>query len=233
MTSKPDTNCSPPLCPLCAGRRISDYHRDQRRPYLKCLDCAIVYVDALFHLSPEDEKAQYDLHENDPDDPGYRRFLSRLTKPLLDLLPQYSEGLDFGCGPGPCLSVMLEQQGHSVQLYDLYYANNPALLENRYDFITATEVVEHLAQPGADLNRLWSLLKPGGVLGIMTKLTDDLKSFASWHYKTDPTHISFFSRESFEYLGAEWGATPEIIGADVIIFRKPGGVQQEMLQPNG
>ena len=50
-----------------------------------------------------------------------------------------SQGLDFGCGPGPCLSVMLEEQGHSLQLYDLYYANNRLLVNTEYDFITATE----------------------------------------------------------------------------------------------
>ena len=93
-------------------------------------------------------------------------------------------------------------------------------LSHSYDFITSTEVVEHLASPGLEMEKLWALLKPGGYLGIMTKQVTDRESFGLWHYKNDPTHISFFSHRSFQYLGNQWGSAPEFIGADVIIFRK-------------
>ena len=115
---------------------------------------------------------------------------------------------------------MLEEAGHQVALFDPFYANNPALLNRNYDFITATEVVEHLSRPGFELDRLWRLIKPGGLLGIMTKQVIDRTSFASWHYKNDPTHISFFSQATFSYLAEVWGASPEYMGDDVIILRK-------------
>lgn len=207
-------------CPLCAGAEVADYHRDQRRAYLQCLDCQLVFVPQRFHLSAEQEKAEYDLHENDPQDLGYRSFLNRLAEPLLDRLEPQSQGLDFGCGPGPCLSLMFEERGHRVALYDLYYANYPALLEVQYDFITATEVVEHLARPLVELEKLWRLLKPGGQLAMMTKLVASPEKFANWHYKSDPTHISFFSVATFDYLGQRWGSAPQFIGADVVIFTK-------------
>ncbi len=208
-------------CPLCNSSQMSHFCTDRLRNYLRCDCCGLVFVPKQFHLGPEQEKAQYDLHENIANDSGYRQFLSRLTEPLLERLPPESLGLDFGCGPGPCLSVMLEEQGHGMALYDLFYANDPTLLESEYDFITATEVVEHLSQPLMELQRLWGLLKPGGYLGLMTKLVASAEKFAHWHYKNDPTHISFFSRQSFDYLGQQWGCSPVFIGADVIIFRKP------------
>ena len=214
--SHPDSHC-----PLCNSPQTHHFCTDKLRDYLRCECCAMVFVPKQFHLTPEDEKAQYDLHDNNPNDTGYRSFLSRLTAPLLKCLPPQSAGLDFGCGPGPCLSVMLEEQGHGMALYDLFYANDPALLKSEYDFITATEVVEHLSQPLMELQRLWGLLKPGGYLGLMTKLVADADKFAHWHYKNDPTHICFFSRQSFDYLGQQWGCSPVFIGADVIIFRKP------------
>ena len=178
-----------------------------------------VCADKLSSLRYQ-EKAEYDLHQNDPQDLGYRSFLNRLAQPLLERLNPKSQGLDFGSGPGPCLSLILEEQGHTVALYDLYYASHPELLESQYDFITATEVVEHLVQPLLELERLWSLLKPGGQLGIMTKLVASPEKFVNWHYKSDPTHISFFSVATFEYLGQRWGSAPEFIGADVILFEK-------------
>ena len=207
-------------CPLCAGADVVGYHRDQRRAYLQCSACRLVFVPTSFHLSADQEKAEYDLHQNDPQDLGYRSFLNRLAQPLLERLNPKSQGLDFGSGPGPCLSLILEEQGHTVALYDLYYASHPELLESQYDFITATEVVEHLVQPLLELERLWSLLKPGGQLGIMTKLVASPEKFVNWHYKSDPTHISFFSVATFAYLGQQWGSAPQFIGADVIIFQR-------------
>jgi len=180
----------------------------------------LVSVPRQFHLSSEAEKEVYDQHQNSPEDMGYREFLAKLVKPLLARLPNNSCGLDFGSGPGPTLSVMLEDQGHSMNVYDLYYARDEAILGQFYDFITSTEVVEHLANPKLELERLWSLIEPGGYLGLMTKLVIDQKSFSSWHYKNDPTHISFFSKATFNYLARQWGAKVEFFGNDVIIFQK-------------
>jgi hypothetical protein len=207
-------------CPLCSGHSVAAYHSDKRRDYLQCSLCELVFVPFHQQLSRQDEKAIYDQHQNSAYDQGYREFLRRLTNPLLDQLKESSQGLDFGCGPGPTLSVMLEEQGHTMALFDLYYANDPAVLDRQYDFITSTEVIEHLAQPGAELQRLWNLLVTGGHLGLMTKQVRNRDAFANWHYKNDLTHISFFSEQTFVYLGQQWGSTPEFIGADVIIFRK-------------
>ena len=146
--------------------------------------------------------------------------MSRLADPLLDEIAPNSFGLDFGSGPGPTLSLMFEERGHRVAIYDPYYAPDELALDDDYDFITSTEVVEHLAAPGRELDRLWALLRPGGYLGLMTKQVTDRESFGRWHYKDDPTHISFFSNHSFQYLGARWGSAPTFIGADVILFRK-------------
>jgi hypothetical protein len=107
-----------------------------------------------------------------------------------------------------------------MNIYDLYYARDEAVLEKSYDFITSTEVVEHLACPKAELEHLWSLIDSEGYLGLMTKLVIDQKSFSSWHYKNDPTHICFFSKATFNYLARQWGAKVEFIGNDVIIFQK-------------
>ncbi|MDG2116078.1 MAG: class I SAM-dependent methyltransferase [Porticoccaceae bacterium] len=208
------------ICPLCGDNNISHYHSDSQRAYQQCEVCQLVFVAQQYQLSTAEEKAVYDLHQNRPDDLGYRRFLDRLATPLLGALSVPSDGLDFGCGPGPTLSLMLEEPGHQVALFDPFYANNPALLNRNYDFITATEVVEHLSRPGFELDRLWRLLKPGGLLGIMTKQVIDRTSFATWHYKNDPTHISFFSQATFSYLAEVWDASLEYMGDDVIILRK-------------
>lgn len=207
-------------CPLCAGRTLSAFHRDKRREYLRCETCRLVFVPPAFHLTAEAEKAEYDLHRNDPGDAGYRAFLGRLAEPLLARLTPGSLGLDFGCGPGPTLSCLFEEAGHEVALFDCFYANEPQVFDRRYDFITATEVVEHLHRPMDELTRLWSVLKPGGVLGLMTKLVIDADAFSRWHYKNDQTHVCFFSRDTFAWLAERLGADLEIIGNDVILLTR-------------
>ncbi|OUS03119.1 methyltransferase, partial [Gammaproteobacteria bacterium 54_18_T64] len=128
--------------------------------------------------------------------------------------------LDFGSGPGPTLSLMLEEAGHRVELYDPNYAPDEGVFSRQYDFITSSEVVEHLRAPGLELERLWTLLKPGGVLAIMTKRVIDQNAFARWHYKNDPTHIVFFSEQTFQWLGKQWQVEPVFYSADVVFFNK-------------
>lgn len=212
-------------CPLCHDVShnvvsIENYYSDKRRDYYQCSQCWLVFVPPCQHLSPEQEKAHYDLHQNNPDDLGYRKFLSRLAEPLMTVLKPGASGLDFGSGPGPTLSVMLEEMGFDMDIYDIFYANDASVLQDDYDFITATEVVEHLSQPGEVLEHLWSKIKPGGRLGIMTKMVLDKEAFSHWHYKNDQTHICFYSRETFKYLSEKWNASVQFPANDVILMQK-------------
>lgn len=214
---------NPTCCPLCGQAQAENtplFARDHRRQYRRCQRCLLVWVPPAFFLSPEREKAEYDLHENSIHDPGYRRFLSRLADPLMRYLDAGARGLDFGCGPGPALASMLEERGCHLSLYDIFYYPDRRVLQARYDFITATEVVEHLHKPGDELARLWQRLRPGGVLGIMTKRVSDREAFLGWHYRNDPTHVCFFSAETFDWWATRHGAGLLLPGADTALLFK-------------
>ncbi len=197
------------------------FDEDRNRRYWQCPSCALVFVEPGNLLSAQEEKAEYDLHENSPDDAGYRRFLSRLFDPLQHRLADTAVGLDFGCGPGPALSVMAAECGLSMNLYDPFYAPDRTVLDQHYDFITATEVVEHLYHPAEELDLLWGMLNPSGILAIMTKLVIDLQAFKNWHYKNDRTHVRFFSQRTFQWLAEKWQAQLEFVDKDVIFLQKP------------
>lgn len=210
-------------CPLCGGSRTSPFHRDTRREYHRCGVCGLVFVPARYFLSAEDEKRYYDRHQNHPADAGYRRFLGRLFEPLTQRLDAGARGLDFGSGPGPTLSRMLTEAGYPTAIYDPFYAPSTAVWHDRYDFVTASEVVEHLHRPMDELTRVWHVLRPGGWLGMMTKRVRDAAAFATWHYKNDPTHVSYFAESTFAWLATHWSAEVQIVGPDVVLLRKPGG----------
>jgi hypothetical protein len=129
-------------CPLCHTTDISIFARHPERDYVRCGFCQLIFVPPSQYLSAKDEKAQYDRHKNHPDDPAYRAFLSRMFLPLQHRLKAASYGLDFGSGPGPTLSLMFEEAGHTVNIYDHFYAPDSSTFTHSYDFITATEVVD-------------------------------------------------------------------------------------------
>lgn len=214
-------------CPLCGSAETAFYHRDERRDYRHCRRCDLVFVPPAFRLSPAEERAVYDRHENSPEDPGYRRFLSRLFEPLRERVSPGARGLDFGAGPGPTLSVMFEEAGHPMAIYDPFYAPDAGVLEEEYDFITATEVVEHLFTPGEVLAHLAGRLRPGGWLGLMTKRTTTREAFPRWHYILDPTHVGFFSEASFQWLADELGMSVEFPAADVVLLQRPAAGSRE------
>ena len=206
-------------CTLCGGAS-EFFHKDSARRYFRCQGCRLVMADPRTWPTREDEKSYYDLHQNAPSDLGYRRFLNRIFEPLNARLAAKSRGLDFGSGPGPTLSVMFTEAGHIMQIYDPFYAPAPAVLQSQYDFVTASEVVEHFHQPGDEFAKLWSLVNPRGWLGIMTKRLRNPDSFTRWHYKQDPTHVSFFSLETFHWLADHLQAECTVHGDDVVLFQR-------------
>jgi len=177
-------------------------------------------VSAAQLPSHQTQLQKYQQHENDPLDARYREFLNRLAAPLLAELPANQVGLDFGCGPGPALADMLSQAGHSMRLYDPFFFPDATVLDQQFDFVTCTEVAEHFHQPHAEFKRMVALLKPGGLLALMTSFQHDDSRFADWHYRRDPTHVTFYKQETFDFIAAEFGLTCEIPCKNVAFLRK-------------
>ncbi|WP_323904702.1 class I SAM-dependent methyltransferase [Aeromonas hydrophila] len=211
---------TPLSCPLCCAADAYELPVAGKL-YHRCRACELVWLDAAEHLDPAREKAVYDGHDNQVDDPRYRQFLQRAFGEVQRRLPPPASGLDFGCGPGPALIAMGREAGYQMVGYDKFYANEPELLAQQYDFITSTEVIEHIATPRAVLEKLWGCLKPGGLLVLQTQRVLGDERFRQWRYRHDPTHIVFFAEASFRALAARWQAQVEFPHADVAVITKP------------
>ncbi len=173
----------------------------------------------------DEEREHYLTHENDPADAGYRAFLQRLAGPLVRRLPAGARGLDYGSGPGPTLSVLLQEQGFHMTLYDPFFAPEKTALQTTYDFITCTETAEHFFQPHDEFQRLHSLLRPGAYLAVMTQMVPGTSppDLAAWRYARDPTHVCFYRLRTMEWLAHRFDWSLHLPHPNVAIFRnKPG-----------
>jgi len=76
-----------------------------------------------------------------------------------------------------------------------------------YDIVTLIDVVEHVSAPCEMIQNAASLLKPGGIIVIVTP---DVKSIAArlmgwkwWHYRI--AHVGYFSRSNLEAVLSNFG----------------------------
>lgn len=123
----------------------------------------------------------------------FKDFIKRAIAPIK---PNLKTCLDFGSGPTPVLASLLKAEGIDVDIYDIFFS--PKKPKRKYDLITATEVLEHLEDPLATMHELKNLLNPDGCIAIMTLFYKG--NWENWWYKTDPTHISFFTKDTMRYL---------------------------------
>jgi SAM-dependent methyltransferase len=210
-----------PPCPLCASPDVSIFAELRGSRYWACGVCRLVFLDPARHPTEDEERAHYGTHENDPDDPRYHAFLSRLVDPLAARLRPGAEGLDFGSGPGPALPRMMEARGFRVRVYDPYFAPHEDALRRTWDFVACSETAEHFHRPAAEFARLDRLLRPGGWLGVMTETWDEGRDFATWRYVRDPTHVCFYHPDTLRWIAGAYGWRMEAPARNVVLFHKP------------
>ena len=150
-------------------------------------------------------------------DPGLDTIRLRLTaRRLRGLVPDGRSVFEIGYGSGALLRRFLDD-GWSVGGVDagqLETGTDPEVvrrgaltrgeletvpIDGPYDLVVGVHVLEHLRDPAAGLARAYGLLRPGGVLALITPTADSVgpEVFgAAWWLLEDPTHLRFFSPES-------------------------------------
>ncbi len=214
----PDT---PFDCNVCGATETHHFLCVDGKHYRRCNRCMATILNPAEWLSPEMEYALYLKHENSPTDSGYINFLSRLVTPLLKKLNPSRTGLDYGCGPAPVLAQLLTEAGHNVSIFDPFFFPDHGLLDQRYDFITCTETIEHFHKPAREFKRLERMLRPGGWLAVMTCFQTDDSRFSSWHYRRDPTHVVFYREYTLHHIARNFGWSCEVPIKDVALMQKP------------
>lgn len=175
--------------------------------YYHCDTCFAYVKDVQYYFSEEQEKKHYEFHNNDVNDLGYQKFTSPITNEILLHYQPDTLGLDFGCGKGPVITKQLVDRGYAVNLYDPYFYPDKSYQNHQYDYIFSCEVFEHLYHPHEEILHLKGLLKPKGMLFVMTHLYANQKPFESWYYRKDETHVFIYTAQTFEYIAQHYQFT--------------------------
>tara|TARA_Y100001970_G_scaffold21912_1_gene25159 strand:- start:1142 stop:1780 length:639 start_codon:yes stop_codon:yes gene_type:complete len=208
------------ICIVCKQNKTAVFKNIKQKKYWKCSYCEAIFLDKEFYLSSNDEYKHYLTHNNDVNDPRYKKFLSNLMLPLIERMKLNSIGLDYGCGPGPALSLMLREKGYQMFNYDPFFHPKKSNLLKKYDFISCSETVEHFHNPFDEFTRFNELLNDGGIIGIMTNFYSKEKIFENWYYIKDPTHVVFYNKKTFLIIAKVSNWDCEFLGNNLVFFKK-------------
>ncbi|MBE0450333.1 MAG: methyltransferase domain-containing protein [Clostridia bacterium] len=182
--------------------------------YHYCDQCEFISKDSNYYVTEEQELLIYNRHNNSIHDETYvAYFRNFINKTILKYKSEGTKGLDFGSGPEPVLSELLKRDyGYEMDIYDKFYAPEKTFEGNCYDLVTSTEVIEHLDDPIEYFRLFVRLLEKDGILAVMTQFhpKDDVK-FAGWHYRRDPSHISFYTPETIRWIA-------DLVGLEVVFI---------------
>jgi SAM-dependent methyltransferase len=107
--------------------------------------------------------------------------------------------IDLGCGnlkPNGFLGVDILSSPSVDLTADL--TNRFPFATSSVDFIRAHDIIEHLPDKIHTMNEIWRVCRPGALVDIRVPSTDGRGSFQ------DPTHISYWNRNSFFYYCQEY-----------------------------
>ena len=131
---------------------------------------------------------------------------------ILQRLPRGGQILDFGCYTGGLLARLdpiYKRHGVEINKAAAAFATDKQLAqvwpsideipsELRFDVVIASDVIEHMSDPGRLIDKLLTQLADDGALIITTGDADNYlwnRFRANWWYCFYPEHISFLSRD--------------------------------------
>lgn len=207
------------ICPLCA-ENAEHFYTKKNRKYFYCSTCASIFLDAANYVNAATEKQVYETHVNNPDDSRYQNFVSPLVTGVLENFTASDKGLDYGSGTNSAIVKMLKDTSYNIVEFDPYFANNPLVLKDKYNYITCCEVMEHFYFPKKEFEKLYQLLLPNGKLFCKTDLFSEDKNFDTWYYKEDPTHVFLYTPRTIEWIAKNIGFSKYHIDGRLIVFEK-------------
>lgn len=214
-------------CKICEGAVTEFYDNYMKCRTYHCEACDFIFKDDNAIITAERELKVYQQHNNSEENLGYvAMFQDFIDKTITPHKSAIETALDFGSGPNPVLAGMLAKNGFVTDHYDKFFATEKVYEGKRYDLITSTEVIEHIQDVESVMAFFAEHLNPGGFLALMTQFhPGDAPRYLNWWYRRDPTHIVFFTPETFRVLSERHGFTLRFHDdKKVVLLQKDGSL---------
>jgi ubiquinone/menaquinone biosynthesis C-methylase UbiE len=228
-------------CPSCGNKLELNWFlfKKKKAEYFKCANCNLIYQNPqpVFELSQ-------DIYDGDHYHNRYIQseyiyfptsniYLKEIENNFqrLNYNSSGAKLLDVGCGIGYFL-YLTKKKGYYVQGADISkWAGDYAkkhfdvdvitgnfleieFKENYYDVITIWQTIEHLPEPGLFLEKIYSILKPGGYLCVATPDTNSwIAKFYKklWNCYIPDEHICLFNFKSMKIILERFSFNPIVI----------------------
>lgn len=214
-------------------RRADRYGDDDRAwAVVQCTHCGLMYVDprptpeAIGHYYPD----TYSFHEAEPDEgpvplperleTAYRHHLLRFEARQMRRLTGRTEGrvLDVGCAAGDRLAILkrmgyepagVETSPEAERARRLGFDVWRGTVETShfepasFEIVMLYNVLEHVHDPGAVVNRLHELLAPGGhlLVQVPNRRSVQARVFgARWAAMDVPRDLYYYDRDTLHRL---------------------------------
>lgn len=215
------------ICVFCGNDGLIAFMAGGKH-YLQCAACGGIFLDPDERPSKPDEKKRYELHENPLNDPAFRAYLCGFIDPVLEKIGPVRTIFDYGSGPVPVLSAILSERGYDVRFWDPFFAPDTEPFPLGADLVVCHEVAEHFFEPLRDFGRMADRIAPRGYLAVGTMLLPfgenperARERFASWWYREDFTHVSFYTARALSAC-ARSASLEDCgpVGDNCVLFRK-------------
>lgn len=194
----------------CGGFVLTDWKSDLSKITSVSEEISYKTIDELnqkidYYLSHKKERLAIaaQLSEDVRQNCSYSQTVDYVLSCLNTMASDYPEPLkvDLGCGPRKADGFI----GVDVSLVpgvDIVADLNRRFpfADSSVDYVRAHDTVEHLHDRIHTMNEIWRVCKPGAVVDIRVPSTDGRGAFQ------DPTYVSFWNVNSFQYYCVEFPA---------------------------
>lgn len=245
-------------CPVCQNPQLASYKKAGKHYPLKiCPKCRLVFNGGKVKKAGDVYTENY--YTSKKIKGGYFNYVEeaavnkltfkhRLKKISQKTDPQKSLLLDLGCALGDFLEVCRDTLWENALGTDVssfavkkcrdkglrvYHAKSrqtkEVLKENSFDVVTLQDVLEHFPDPKKEVEKIYQLLKPGGLLFMSTP---DIGSFSAkamgkyWYHYKEAEHLFYFNRKNIKQMLNNLGfteievhSTPSWVTAEYLIHR--------------
>lgn len=212
-------------CPACRSRRQTFFCRHDEVSYARCRRCGTLFQASVpaTHDLQRLYGEQYHAERGHADESGIVEAKKRTMREYLRLAKRWHPPghrlLEIGCSAGAGLeaaaqsgweatgveisktSADLANQRKGIKKVYAGQLEDAPLAKRKFDLAGFFDVLEHIAHPDKTLQRTWEVLRPGGLVMIVTP--DGLSLSARWmhqqwtHFFLE--HVVLYSRRGIQF----------------------------------